>query len=103
MSDNLPDLELGVAAADFDARPMLVGRVGKEQVLIVKRDEEYFAVAALCTHYHGHLVDGLLVDDSIRCPWQVASPCRYAAGIRRHRRWRCSRPGRSVETSSHWL
>ena len=72
MSDNLPDMELGVAAADFDARPMLVGRVGKEQVLIVKRGEEYFAVAALCTHYHGHLVDGLLVDDSIRCPWHHA-------------------------------
>lgn len=72
MNDNLPDLELGVAAADFEARPMLVGRVGKEQVLIVKRGNEYFAVAALCTHYHGHLVEGLLVDDSIRCPWHHA-------------------------------
>jgi len=72
MSDNLPDLELGVAAADFDSRPMLVGRVGEEQVLVVKRGEEYFAVAALCTHYHGPLVEGLLVDGSIRCPWHHA-------------------------------
>jgi NADPH-dependent 2,4-dienoyl-CoA reductase/sulfur reductase-like enzyme/nitrite reductase/ring-hydroxylating ferredoxin subunit len=68
----LPDLELGVAAADFEQRPMLVGLVGEEQVLIVKRGEEYFAVAALCTHYHGHLIDGLLVDGSIRCPWHHA-------------------------------
>jgi apoptosis-inducing factor 3 len=72
MSDNLPDLEMGVAASDFDTRPMLVGRVGKEQVLVVKRGDEYFAVAALCTHYHGHLVEGLLVDGSIRCPWHHA-------------------------------
>src|SRR5690349_4624166 len=72
MSDDLPDLTLGVAAADFDGRPMLVGRVGEEQVLVVKRGAEYFAVAASCTHYHGPLVDGLLVDDSIRCPWHHA-------------------------------
>lgn len=72
MSDDLPDLELGVAGSDFDARPMLVGRVGEEQVLVVKRGDEYFAVAALCTHYHGHLVDGLLVDSTIRCPWHHA-------------------------------
>jgi apoptosis-inducing factor 3 len=72
MSDDLPDLEQGVAASAFDGRPMLVGRVGEEQVLVVKRGDEYFAVAALCTHYHGHLVDGLLVDGSIRCPWHHA-------------------------------
>ena len=72
MSENLPDLELGVATADFDSRPMLVGRVGEEQVLVVKRDREYFAVGASCTHYHGPLVEGLLVGDSIRCPWHHA-------------------------------
>jgi len=72
MNDKLPDLELGVAAADFDQRPMLVGRVGKDAVLVVKSGNEYFAVAALCTHYHGHLVDGLLVDGTIRCPWHHA-------------------------------
>ena len=72
MSDNLPDLALGVAATDFAERPMLVGRVGEEQVLVVKSGAEYFAIAALCTHYHGHLVEGLLVDCTIRCPWHHA-------------------------------
>jgi apoptosis-inducing factor 3 len=72
MSDSLPDWELGLAAAEFDRRPMLVGRVGKEQVLVVKSGDEYFAVSALCTHYHGHLVDGLLVDGTVRCPWHHA-------------------------------
>jgi NADPH-dependent 2,4-dienoyl-CoA reductase/sulfur reductase-like enzyme/nitrite reductase/ring-hydroxylating ferredoxin subunit len=72
MNDNLPDLQQGVAAADFDQRPMVVGRVGKDEVLLVKSGDEFFAVAALCTHYHGHLVDGLLVDGTVRCPWHHA-------------------------------
>ena len=72
MNDKLPDLALGVAATDFARRPMLVGRVGEEQVLVVKSGAEYFAIAALCTHYHGHLVEGLLVDCTIRCPWHHA-------------------------------
>ena len=72
MSDSLPDLELGIAASEFDGRPKLVGRVGTEQVLVVKSGNEYFAVSALCTHYHGPLVEGLLVDGTIRCPWHHA-------------------------------
>jgi apoptosis-inducing factor 3 len=72
MSDPLPDLESGMAAADFERRPMLIGRVGKEQVLVVKQGDEYFAVAAQCTHYHGPLVEGLLVDGTVRCPWHHA-------------------------------
>ena len=72
MSDPLPDLELGLPATDFDRRPMLVGRVGKAHVLVVKSGDEYFAVAAQCTHYHGPLVEGLLVDGTIRCPWHHA-------------------------------
>jgi len=51
---------------------ILQGQVGDEQVLIVKRDSEIFAIGAHCTHYHGPLAEGLLVGDTIRCPWHHA-------------------------------
>src|SRR5215510_16179424 len=72
MKDTLPDLTLGVAATELDARSMLAGRVGEEEVLVVKDGDEYLAVTGLCPHYHARLVDGLLVDGSIRCPMHHA-------------------------------
>src|SRR5512135_1295692 len=66
-----PDLTAGVAASKFKDGKLL-GHVGDEEVLLVQSGDELFAVAAHCSHYHGPLVDGLIVGDSIRCPWHHA-------------------------------
>ena len=66
-----PDLTQGVTVADFvDGK--LVGHVGDEEVLLVRSGSELFAIGAHCTHYHGPLGDGLVVGDSVRCPWHHA-------------------------------
>jgi nitrite reductase/ring-hydroxylating ferredoxin subunit len=66
-----PDLTKGISLADLkDGK--LVGRVGEEEVLLVRRGAEVTAVGAHCTHYQGPLVDGLIVDDTVRCPWHHA-------------------------------
>jgi NADPH-dependent 2,4-dienoyl-CoA reductase/sulfur reductase-like enzyme/nitrite reductase/ring-hydroxylating ferredoxin subunit len=66
-----PDLAQGVAASDFK-NDMLVGHVGDQEVLLVRSGSELFAIDAHCSHYHGPLVDGLVVDASVRCPWHHA-------------------------------
>ena len=47
---------------------MLLGHVGEDAVLLARRGEDVFAVGAICTHYNGPLAEGLLVDDTVRCP-----------------------------------
>jgi NADPH-dependent 2,4-dienoyl-CoA reductase/sulfur reductase-like enzyme/nitrite reductase/ring-hydroxylating ferredoxin subunit len=41
-------------------------------VVLARRGDEFFAIAASCTHYNGPLAEGLLVDDTVRCPWHHA-------------------------------
>jgi NADPH-dependent 2,4-dienoyl-CoA reductase/sulfur reductase-like enzyme/nitrite reductase/ring-hydroxylating ferredoxin subunit len=67
-----PDFTQGVAQDAFPENGMLTGLVGDEEVLLVRRDGDIFAVSAHCTHYHGPLADGLVTDGAIRCPWHHA-------------------------------
>src|SRR5437868_10765549 len=67
-----PDLALGIPATDLPDGGKLLGHVGEEQILLVRRGAEIFAVGAHCTHYHGPLADGLVVGETIRCPWHHA-------------------------------
>src|SRR3981189_3145180 len=67
-----PDLKLGIPASELPDDGKLVGHVGQEAVLLVRRGAEVFAIGAQCTHYNGPLAEGLLVDDTVRCPWHHA-------------------------------
>ena len=67
-----PDLAEGIALAELADGAKLVGHVGEKPVLLVRRGADIFAIGAECTHYGGPLADGLVVDDTIRCPWHHA-------------------------------
>ncbi len=67
-----PDLVQGIAPEEVADGGLLGGHVGEEPVVLARRGEEFFAIGATCSHYGGPLADGLLVDDTVRCPWHHA-------------------------------
>jgi apoptosis-inducing factor 3 len=67
-----PDLTGGIPLTDLAATGKIVGKVGEDEVLVVKHGDECFAIGAHCTHYKGPLVDGIVVGDTVRCPWHHA-------------------------------
>jgi NADPH-dependent 2,4-dienoyl-CoA reductase/sulfur reductase-like enzyme/nitrite reductase/ring-hydroxylating ferredoxin subunit len=67
-----PDLAHGISPAELPDGGKLIGHVGDEPVLLARRGADVFAIGAHCTHYGGPLADGLIVDDTVRCPWHHA-------------------------------
>lgn len=67
-----PDLAAGIAATDLADGGLLAGHVGEEGVLLARRGDEFFAIGAACTHYSAPLAEGLMVEDTVRCPWHHA-------------------------------
>lgn len=67
-----PDFRQGVHFGTLADGGLLAGHVGDEPVLLARRGAELFAIGAVCSHYGGPLAEGLLVDETIRCPWHHA-------------------------------
>jgi apoptosis-inducing factor 3 len=66
------DFRSGVPIRNLANGSTVAGQIDGEDVILVRREEEFFAVGASCTHYHGPLSDGLVVGDTVRCPWHHA-------------------------------
>ena len=67
-TSSLPDFRAGIEVRDVPDGAIVPGRVDSEEAILIRRGDAYFAVGAQCTHYHGALALGLVVDDTVRCP-----------------------------------
>jgi NADPH-dependent 2,4-dienoyl-CoA reductase/sulfur reductase-like enzyme/nitrite reductase/ring-hydroxylating ferredoxin subunit len=67
-----PDLTKGVSLSRIPDGSILQGHAHGEPVVVARRGEELFAIGAFCSHYGAPLADGLVVGDTIRCPWHHA-------------------------------
>jgi apoptosis-inducing factor 3 len=67
-----PDFTAGIPSADLVDGAIMSGHVGDEAVILVRHGGTVSAVGAKCTHYQGPLAEGLVVGDTLRCPWHHA-------------------------------
>jgi len=67
-----PNLESGIPITEIPDGGALAGHAGGKAVLLVRQGEEWFAIGAVCSHYSGPLAEGLVVGDTVRCPWHHA-------------------------------
>jgi apoptosis-inducing factor 3 len=66
------DFARGVSVTDFRDGDMLLGHAQGEPIVVARYGDTFLAIGASCTHYGAPLAEGLLVDDTIRCPWHHA-------------------------------
>ncbi|HEY1952745.1 MAG TPA: FAD-dependent oxidoreductase [Gemmatimonadaceae bacterium] len=67
-----PDLVRGVEIGTVDAGQLIAGHAFGEPVLLVHVEPNWFAIGAKCSHYGAPLDQGIVVSETIRCPWHHA-------------------------------
>src|SRR5713226_4579922 len=67
-----PDLAAGFNLASLGEGQNVQGHVEGKAVLLARSGGQLFAIGAKCTHYGGPLAEGLIVGDTVRCPWHHA-------------------------------
>ena len=67
-----PDLAAGISSDQLVDGIPTVGHFQGEPVLLVRRGEDVLAIGAACSHYGAPLDEGLVVENTVRCPWHHA-------------------------------
>ncbi len=67
-----PDFKAGVKFDGLAEGEPSLGHFDDEPVILVRQNDHVFATGAVCTHYGGPLAEGLVVGETIRCPWHHA-------------------------------
>ena len=101
-SINTPDFTKGFPVDGLPNGGMIQGKLGDEDVVLARQDDQFFAVGASCTHYHAPLAEGLIVGEELRCPLHHAcfslrtGIALCAPAFDAIPRWRVERVGDSV-------
>jgi apoptosis-inducing factor 3 len=67
-----PDFTKGVSAYSLGEGQLVQGHADGKPAMLIRRGETVFAVGAVCSHYGGPLAEGIVVGDTVRCPWHHA-------------------------------
>lgn len=67
-----PDFKDGVPSQNITEGMTLLGHFDGEPIFLTRCNGEIVTASAKCPHYGGPLNEGLIVGDTIRCPWHHA-------------------------------
>jgi NADPH-dependent 2,4-dienoyl-CoA reductase/sulfur reductase-like enzyme/nitrite reductase/ring-hydroxylating ferredoxin subunit len=67
-----PDFAKGIPFSDLKADKPVLGHANGEAVMVIRVGDAVHALGATCTHYGGPLSEGLIVGETVRCPWHHA-------------------------------
>ncbi|MDQ6736617.1 MAG: FAD-dependent oxidoreductase [Gemmatimonadota bacterium] len=67
-----PDFSAGIPATSVIEGSIVAGQVNGQPVIVARAKGSVYAIGATCTHYGGPLADGIIVGDTVRCPWHHA-------------------------------
>ncbi|MGI9044670.1 MAG: FAD-dependent oxidoreductase [Gemmatimonadaceae bacterium] len=67
-----PDLSSGIPLESIPDGGLFAGHADGQSVILSRNGDEVFAIGGVCTHYGAPLGHGLVVGNTIRCPWHHA-------------------------------
>jgi apoptosis-inducing factor 3 len=67
-----PDFATGIAMSELSENVPVLGHAQGKAVVLIRKGSAVRAVGATCSHYGGQLGEGLVVGETLRCPWHHA-------------------------------
>ena len=67
-----PDFATGIAMSELSENVPVLGHAQGKAVVLIRKGSDVRAVGATCSHYGGPLGEGLVVGETLRCPWHHA-------------------------------
>jgi NADPH-dependent 2,4-dienoyl-CoA reductase/sulfur reductase-like enzyme/nitrite reductase/ring-hydroxylating ferredoxin subunit len=67
-----PDFAIGIAMSELSENMPVLGHARGKAVVLIRKGADVRALDATCSHYGGPLAEGLVVGETLRCPWHHA-------------------------------
>ncbi|HSC08227.1 MAG TPA: FAD-dependent oxidoreductase [Steroidobacteraceae bacterium] len=67
-----PDFAIGIAMSELPDNMPVLGHARGKALVLIRKGAEVRALDATCSHYGGPLAEGLVVGETLRCPWHHA-------------------------------
>lgn len=64
-----PDLKAGISVDSLPSGEKILGHADGTPALLINQNNHFYAVGAICSHYSANLMDGILTEGTIHCPW----------------------------------